>query len=407
MGIYSGYLDQLLSTEQVATLRKEQLKRISEIRGRAIFVYASDFVSPMKAPKGVPVALDASDILPISDQLDNIVGRDIDVVLETPGGNGTVADDIVHSLRKRFDSVAFIVPGQAKSAGTIMVMSGDEILMDHRSAVGPIDAQITFEGKQFSADALLKGIKQIADESENAKSLNRAYIPILQRLSPGDLQNAQNALDFARFLVRDWLCEYKFKNWTHHRTHDPGTPVTDDQKMARARSVADALCDHGRWLSHGKSIRLEDLRSLGLEVTDYSTQPDLADAVARYHALLRITFDTSTIYKIFETPTTQINRAFNMQPQGILPLVQAMQAGDGASINTQGGAGMMVDLVCPHCSQHVKIQADFETLKPLQTGCVRFPANDEIGCPKCQKSLQLGLIRQNIERQTSRKVARQ
>jgi ClpP class serine protease len=136
MGIYSGYLDQRLTVEQIGKLRKQQLKRISDIRGRAIFVYASDFVSPMKAPKGVPVALDASDILPVSDQLDNLAGDEIDVVLETPGGNGTVADDIVHILRKRFKSVAFIVPGQAKSAGTIMVMSGDEILMDHRSAVG-------------------------------------------------------------------------------------------------------------------------------------------------------------------------------------------------------------------------------------------------------------------------------
>ena len=407
MGIYSGYLDQLLSTEQIAKLRKEQLKRISDIRGRAIFVYASDFVSPMKAPKGVPVALDASDILPISDQLDNIQGNEIDVVLETPGGNGTVADDIVHILRKRFSSVAFIVPGQAKSAGTIMVMSGDEILMDHRSAVGPIDAQITFEGKQFSADALLKGIQQIAADSDQAKSLNRAYIPILQRLSPGDLQNAQNALDFARFLVRDWLCEYKFKNWNQHRTHNAGAPVTPEQKIARARAVADALCDHGKWLSHGKSIRLEDLRALGLEITDYSTQPDLADAIARYHALLRITFDTSNIYKIFETPTTQINRAFNMQPQGVLPLVQAPQGAAGGPNNVVGGSGMMVEMTCPSCGVPLKFQADFDSLKPLQAGCLRFPASDEIACPKCKNSLQLAPIRQNIESQTKRKVARQ
>jgi len=42
-----------------------------------------------------------------------------------------VAEDIVHILREKFKSVSFIVPGQAKSAGTIMVMSGDEILMDY------------------------------------------------------------------------------------------------------------------------------------------------------------------------------------------------------------------------------------------------------------------------------------
>jgi hypothetical protein len=94
MGIYSGYLDQNLPVDAVIKLRKEQLARISSIRGRAVFVYASDFVSPIKAQRGAPVALDASDLLPVSDQLDNLTADSIDVILETPGGNGTVAEDI-------------------------------------------------------------------------------------------------------------------------------------------------------------------------------------------------------------------------------------------------------------------------------------------------------------------------
>jgi hypothetical protein len=253
----------------------------------------------------------------------------------------------------------------------------------------------------------LKGIQQIAAESDEAKSLNRAYIPILQRLSPGDLQNAQNALDFARFLVRDWLCEYKFKNWTVHRTNNAGTAVTQAQKTARAQVVADALCDHGKWLSHGKSIRLDDLRNLGLEITDYSTQPNLADAIARYHALLRISFDMSPVYKIVETPTTQISRVFNMQPQGILPILPSGKGLAGSPITIPGDAGLMVDLTCSNCGQNLKFQADFNILKPLQTGCIRFPASDEIACPTCKTKLQLGPVRQTIERQTNKKVARQ
>ena len=411
MGIYSDYLDQRLSTEQIAQLRKEQLTRISEIRARAVFVYAADFVSPVKAPKGVPVALDASDILPVIDQIDNLTGDSIDVILETPGGNGTVADDIVHILREKFKSVAFIVPGQAKSAGTIMVMSGDEILMNARSAVGPIDAQITFEGKQFSADALIKGIKQIADESDEAKALNRAYIPILQRLSPGDLQNAKNALDFARFLVRDWLCEYKFKDWSTHRTNEPGSPVTEDQKRARAETVANALCDHSRWLSHGKSIRLKDLRGLGLEITDFAEQPELADAIARYQALLRMTFDASPIYKIFETPKTQIQRVFNTMQAGPLPFVQSFPSPNAkpqvANAGTRPQDGTIVQMNCPKCQSVIQIQVDFDSIKPLRPGCIRFPASDETSCPNCRQSLQLGPIRQMVESQSHRRVARQ
>lgn len=409
MGIYSAYLDQSLSVDAIFALRKEQLARISAIRKRPVFVYASDFVSPIKAPRGAPVALDASDLLPVSDQLDNISSDAIDVILETPGGNGTVAEDIVHMLRSRYASVAFIVPGQAKSAGTIMVMSGDEILMDYRSAVGPIDAQITFEGKQFSAEALLKGIQQILDDSGKTGTLNRGYIPILQRLSPGDIQNAQNTLDFARFLVRDWLCEYKFKNWTTHRTHNVGAPVTPEQKIERAQSIADALCDHSKWLSHGKSIRLKDLRALGLEVTDYSTIAELSDAISRYHALLRLTFDSTPIYKVFETESTQINRLMNFAQPGVIPFLQAAQnpAGNQPAPGAAAAqSGMLVDLKCGKCGQQIKLQIDLDTLKPLQAGWLRFPKDDNLACPKCHQIVQLGPLRANIEMQTKRKVAR-
>jgi len=167
----------------------------------------------------------------------------------------------------------------AKSAGTIMVMSGDEILMDYMSALGPIDAQIQFEGKQFSAEALIKGFEKIKDESDQTKSLNRAYIPMLQRISPGDLQHAQNALDFAKDLVATWLSSYKFKNWNVHRTHNPGSPVGQDEKVARASKVAEDLCNHSAWKTHGRSIRIQDLHAIGVEVIDFGQVPDLADAI--------------------------------------------------------------------------------------------------------------------------------
>ena len=76
----------------------------------------------------------------------------MDVIIETPGGDGAVAEDIVRLLRGKFDEVCFIVPGYAKSAGTIIVMSGDDILMGPTSALGPIDAQLLWQGKVFSAE---------------------------------------------------------------------------------------------------------------------------------------------------------------------------------------------------------------------------------------------------------------
>ncbi|MCH7477289.1 MAG: hypothetical protein IIA14_04210 [SAR324 cluster bacterium] len=82
------------------------------------------------------------------------------VAMGRGGGSGEVAEDIIRTLRDRYDDLAVIVPGWAKSAATIMAMAGNEILMSSTSAVGPIDAQLSWQGKNFSADALLEGMDQ-------------------------------------------------------------------------------------------------------------------------------------------------------------------------------------------------------------------------------------------------------
>jgi ClpP class serine protease len=276
MGIYSEYLDMNLPFDDLTKERKKQLARIAQARGRDVLVYAS---ASSKASQGAPVALDNSDLLPINDQLSNLNGQAIDVLLETGGGSGETAEDIVRILYLKYGSVAFIVPGMAKSAGTIMVMAGDEILMEPgSSSLGPIDAQIQWEGKVFSAEAFLKGLERIKEEVTRLNSLNRAYIPILQRVSPGEIQNAENALSFAKELVTQWLQEHKFQKWNVHRSHDPGKPVTVEEKAKRAEEIADNLCNHSEWLSHGRSIKMSDLQKIGLEITDYSKLPELSAA---------------------------------------------------------------------------------------------------------------------------------
>ena len=140
MGVYSEYLDRNFGFEDLTLERKKQLARIAQLRGgRAILVYAADL---NKGSSGASISVDYSDLLPVSDQLANLDGDKLDVILETPGGDGSVAEDIVRTLRGRFKDIGFIVPGYAKSAGTIMVMAGDEILMGPTSALGPIDAQL-------------------------------------------------------------------------------------------------------------------------------------------------------------------------------------------------------------------------------------------------------------------------
>ncbi len=197
MGIYTEYLDRQLNSDQLTQERKLQLRRISQLRNnRDVLVIAADL------NKGqAPISIDYSDLLPVNDQLASLNGRAVDVILETPGGAGEIAEDIVRLLHTKYREVGIIVPGYAKSAGTIIAMAGDEILMEPASALGPIDAQISWQGKTFSAEAFLEGMEKIKQEIEEIGVLNKAFIPILQALSPGEIQSAENALKFAKTLV--------------------------------------------------------------------------------------------------------------------------------------------------------------------------------------------------------------
>lgn len=193
MGFYTEYLDKGLSFQQLTTERKKQLRKISEIRGRDVLVFASD-LSKSKAP----IAICYEDILPFSDQLANLNGDKLDLIIETPGGSGEVADELVQLMRKKYSEIGIIIPGWAKSAGTILAMAADEILMGRTSALGPIDAQFAWQGKQFSAGELLDGMEKIKEEVLTTGVLNKAYIPVLQGISPGSYSGPRMQWNFPR-----------------------------------------------------------------------------------------------------------------------------------------------------------------------------------------------------------------
>ncbi|MFH1680692.1 MAG: Clp protease ClpP, partial [Candidatus Eisenbacteria bacterium] len=193
-----------------------------------------------------------------------------------------------------------------------------------------------------------------------------------------------NALNFAKKLVADWLARYKFKSWDRHSS--TGAPVTDDEKRKRAEEIASQLCDHKKWLTHGRSIKIPDLVTMRLRITDYSTLPELAEAIRRYHTLLQMTFDSTNIYKVFETPDSQIVRF-------LTPTVPPPQDADA----------VIIEVPCPKCRTLSKVQANLKK-SPLQPGHHRFPADNRFKCPSCGADIDLAGARRQIEVQSKKAV---
>lgn len=392
MGVFHDYVAAQMNPTQLETGRKQLLAEIGRARGTGVLTYAAR-LAPIPAPVRLPLGIGVEDILPFSDLVRDIKNDRVSVILETHGGIGEVGRQLVELLHDKFDYVEFIIPGTAKSTGTIMALGGHEILMGSSSALGPIDAQISQDGKAFSADAFIEGLDRIKAEVSASGNLNLAYIPILQRISPGEIQNALNALDFAKNTVTEWLVKYKFANWT--RGESSGREITTEMKYARAEEIAGHLASQTRWKTHGRSITVKDLEDLRLKVFNYSKQdPALEDLIDRYYALLRLTFDASDVFKLFESESETYAQRFQVAvAQGP---IQAQQV---ASANVKS--------ICPVCKHNAEWQVNLQEGVPLKPGSKLLPLSGKAKCDQCGADIDLEPAIKDIERGLGIQLPRQ
>ena len=197
---------------------------------------------------------------------------------------------------------------------------------------------------------------------------------------------------FAKILVTQWLAQYKFRTWTTHSSN--GQQVTPAEKEQRAKEIADHLCDHRFWKTHGRSIKIDDFERMRLRITDYSKTPELNDAIVRYHTLLQMTFATN-LYKIFETADSQVMRF--LAPQ--LPPPQAFGIGPPAA-----GNAVVFDFQCNKCKSSTRMQANLVKGAPLQSGNVPFPPDNKFRCPTCGTEHNLVDARRQIEAQFKKPI---
>lgn len=211
------------------------------------------------------------------------------IILTTGGGSAITVERFVKILRHYYQEVNFIVPNYAYSAGTIFCMSGDNILMDFFSVLGPIDPQVqNKDGNWVAALGYLDKVNEFIEKSQNG-TLTQAEFLMLKDLDLAELRGYEQAKNLTIDLLKEWLVKYKFKNWTIHESNPAlkGQPVQDYEKEARAEFIADQLSNSNRWKSHGRPIDIETLNNfLRLKVEDYSSNIERRTLIRDYDELL-------------------------------------------------------------------------------------------------------------------------
>ncbi|MBO4439673.1 MAG: hypothetical protein J5798_10015 [Spirochaetaceae bacterium] len=207
------------------------------------------------------------------------------IILTTNGGSAISVERHVNIIRKHYSEVNFIVPDRAYSAGTIFCMSGNNILMDYYSVLGPIDPQVqNKEGRFVPALGYLDKVNELIQKAQN-NELTQAEFIILKEMDLAELRGFEQAKELTIDLLQKWLVKYKFRDWTTH-SHDPSRKVTEQEKIKRAKDIADKLSNNNIWKSHGRPINIETLENeLQLKIQNFGDDKKLTALIRKYHSL--------------------------------------------------------------------------------------------------------------------------
>lgn len=209
------------------------------------------------------------------------------VILTTAGGYIEVVQRIVYTLRHHYEVINFIVPNYAFSAGTVLVMSGNDIYMNYYSCLGPIDPQVETEsGQRLPALGYLIQWERLIEKANNGTLTMAEMGLMVNGFDQAALYKYAQERQLSIAFLEEWLVEYKFKNWKITETQQ--TKVTKSMRRARAKAIGEELNNTERWHTHGYGITMKVLRkdkNLKLLIYDFDDFPTWCDIITSYNNL--------------------------------------------------------------------------------------------------------------------------
>ena len=198
--------------------------------------------------------------------------KSLDVIIDSGGGDIDAAYNLALLFRRYGEEkLTFIIPRWAKSAATLLICAGDEILMTPVAELGPLDPQITEMNpleqrvERFSPLHIESTLQLIRDEFKNGNS-NLAE-GLMQRLQfPLTLGSFKKSLDVGR--------EYVEKLLSSRMLQGHG-----DKAKEIGKELTSGYADHS-WC-----ITIGEAQELGLNA--HELEGDALDIVWNIHKLNR------------------------------------------------------------------------------------------------------------------------
>jgi hypothetical protein len=291
---YVDRVEQLADPEKFRQFVRDEINRllteISNLRGgRNVIFYSSAW---LQKPTFPPAALSLS-----PEEINGFMAvmkgmnweRGLTLLLHTPGGSPNAAETVGEYLLSKFGKIETIVPTYAQSAGTMLAMISDRLVMGRQSQLGPIDPQLMIGTMPVSALSVEGQFERAKKEIIADQKVAHAWAPILQSLGPGLLVESSRALEYGKRVVAKWLTQRAFKN--------------DEHCQSKASKVADSLAAAPTNVNHGQRIDISEAKALGLDVEPLEGDQALQEAVLSLYHMVTILFEKSDVTKALFSST--------------------------------------------------------------------------------------------------------
>lgn len=168
--------------------------------------------------------------------------EDLKLVMTSPGGRVSSANKIARSLKNNFNSIETYVPHFAKSGGTLISLTGEEIVMGEISDLGPLDPQIPMnDGKHSSSRDVIDSYHRWMDQWQN-KHPSEASAPersMMERMDILEYEEAKKSLDEMKNYTQDILS-----------SHDD---VSEKEARRAVEELVDGFPVHGYTLTYDEA----------------------------------------------------------------------------------------------------------------------------------------------------------
>lgn len=255
--------------------RQQLIREIEERTGRTLLCYIC----------GEKAEINRDDTLGIVELLHNVQpGASIDLMLHTYGGDVDAAEKLIKMLHAAIVSPAslrVIVPDVAKSAGTLMALGADEIVMSDTSELGTIDPQL--ELKDSKGNTIVHSVLSYLDAFDAiAKNLKDAPDdPVLkvqlESFDPTALRTFDAVRRRARTLAENFLKRVGL-NYT---------------------AIPYALMDTERFASHSQMIDYGTAKEIGLNIAYMPSEDPIWQKYWELYCHLRLAVNGKQ--KLFES----------------------------------------------------------------------------------------------------------